>query len=441
MNNDEKPIGVAVLGLGNVGSEVVRIIEESASDLTARIGAPLVLRGIGVRRVADDRGVPIDLLTDNVEELVSRDDVDVVVELMGPVEPARKAILSALEQGKSVVTANKALMAVSTGELAQAAEHAHVDLYFEAAVAGAIPVIRPLTQSLAGDTVLRVAGIVNGTTNYILSEMDSTGADYDSALADASALGYAEADPTADVEGYDAAAKAAILASIAFHTRVTADDVYREGITKVTAADFESARALGCTIKLLAICERLTTDEGQQRVSARVYPALVPLDHPLAAVNGAFNAVVVEAEAAGRLMFYGQGAGGAPTASAVMGDVVMAARNRVQGGRGPRESKYAKLPISPIGFIPTRYNVNMNVADRPGVLSAVAAEFGKREVSIAEVRQEGMVDEGGQRCGARIVVVTHQATDAALSETVAALADLDMVQSVNSVLRMEGSSD
>jgi homoserine dehydrogenase len=441
MSGDEKPIGVAVLGLGNVGSEVVRIIEESASDLTARIGAPLVLRGIGVRRVADDRGVPIGLLTDNVEELVSRGDVDIVVELMGPVEPARKAILAALEQGKSVVTANKALMAVSTGELAQAAEHAHVDLYFEAAVAGAIPVIRPLTQSLAGDSVLRVAGIVNGTTNYILSEMDSTGADYAAALADASALGYAEADPTADVEGYDAAAKAAILASIAFHTRVTADDVYREGITNVTPADFASARALGCTIKLLAICERLTNDEGQQRISARVYPALVPLDHPLAAVNGAFNAVVVEAEAAGRLMFYGQGAGGAPTASAVMGDLVMAARNRVQGGRGPRESKYAQLPISPIGFIPTRYYVNMNVADRPGVLAAVAAEFGKREVSIAEVRQEGMVDDGGQRCGARIVVVTHQATDAALSDTVAALADLDVVQSVNSVLRMEGTSE
>jgi homoserine dehydrogenase len=439
MSSDEKPIGVAVLGLGNVGSEVARIIEDSASDLTARIGAPLVLRGVGVRRVADDRSVPVEMLTDNIEELVSRDDVDIVVELMGPVEPARKAILAALEQGKSVVTANKALMAQSTGELAQAAEHAHVDLYFEAAVAGAIPVIRPLTQSLAGDTVVRVAGIVNGTTNYILSEMDSTGADYTSALADASALGYAEADPTADVEGYDAAAKAAILASIAFHTRITADDVYREGITKVTPEDFASARALGCTIKLLAICERLTTDEGQQRVSARVYPALVPLDHPLAAVNGAFNAVVVEAEAAGRLMFYGQGAGGAPTASAVMGDLVMAARNRVQGGRGPRESKYAKLPISPIGFIPTRYYVNMNVADRPGVLSAVAAEFGKREVSIASVRQEGMVDEVGQPCGARIVVVTHQATDAALSETVAALADLDVVQSINSVLRMEGN--
>ncbi|CDO32672.1 homoserine dehydrogenase [Mycolicibacterium porcinum] len=436
----EKPIGVAVLGLGNVGSEVVRIINESAADLAARIGAPLEVRGIGVRKVSGDRGVPKDLLTDDIVELVSRDDVDIVVELMGPVKPARKAILAALEQGKSVVTANKALMAQSTGELAQAAEKARVDLYFEAAVAGAIPVIRPLTQSLAGDSVLRVAGIVNGTTNYILSEMDSTGADYNSALADASALGYAEADPTADVEGYDAAAKAAILASIAFHTRVTADDVYREGITKVSAADFESARALGCTIKLLAICERLTTDEGKQRVSARVYPALVPLTHPLAAVNGAFNAVVVEAEAAGRLMFYGQGAGGAPTASAVMGDVVMAARNRVQGGRGPRESKYAKLPIAPIGFIPTRYYVNMNVSDRPGVLSAVAAEFAKREVSIAEVRQEGMVDEEGQPCGARIVVVTHQATDAALSETVEALADLDVVQTINSVLRMEGTN-
>lgn len=441
MNATEKPVGVAVLGLGNVGSEVVRIIEASAADLAARIGAPLVLRGIGVRRVADDRGVPVDLLTDNIEALVSRDDVDIVVELMGPVEPARKAILSALEQGKSVVTANKALMAQSTGELAQAAEAARVDLYFEAAVAGAIPVIRPLTQSLAGDTVLRVAGIVNGTTNYILSAMNDTGADYSSALADASALGYAEADPTADVEGYDAAAKAAILASIAFHTRVTADEVYREGITSVSAADFESARALGCTIKLLAICERLTTDDGQQRISARVYPALVPLSHPLASVNGAFNAVVVEAEAAGRLMFYGQGAGGAPTASAVMGDLVMAARNRVQGGRGPRESKYAAIPVSPIGFIPTRYYVNMNVADRPGVLSAVASEFGKREVSIAEVRQEGMVDEVGQPCGARIVVVTHRATDAALSETVAALADLDVVQSVNSVLRMEGTTE
>jgi homoserine dehydrogenase len=441
VSGSEKPVGVAVLGLGNVGTEVVRIIEESAEDLAARIGAPLVLRGIGVRRVADDRGVPVGLLTDDIEELTSREDVDIVVEVMGPIEPSRQAILSALEHGKSVVTANKALLAQSTGELAQAAENAQVDLYFEAAVAGAIPVIRPLTQSLAGDTVLRVAGIVNGTTNYILSAMDSTGADYADALADAGALGYAEADPTADVEGYDAAAKAAILASIAFHTRVTADDVYREGITKVSSDDFESARALGCTIKLLSICERITTDEGQQRVSARVYPALVPLTHPLATVSGAFNAVVVEAEAAGRLMFYGQGAGGAPTASAVMGDLVMAARNRVQGGRGPRESKYADLPIAAIGFIPTRYYVSMHVLDRPGVLASVAAEFGKREVSIAEVRQGGVVDEGGQRVGARIVVVTHQATDAALSDTVAALDDLEVVLNVTSVLRLEGTSE
>jgi homoserine dehydrogenase len=439
VSGDEKPVGVAVLGLGNVGSEVVRIIEDSAGDLAARVGAPLVLRGIGVRRVAADRGVPVGLLTDNIEELVCREDVDIVVELMGPVEPARKAILSALEHGKSVVTANKALLSISTGELAQAAENAHVDLYFEAAVAGAIPVIRPLTQSLAGDTVLRVAGIVNGTTNYILSEMDSTGADYDSALADASALGYAEADPTADVEGYDAAAKAAILASIAFHTRVHADDVYREGITKVTPADFASARSLGCTIKLLSICERVTGADGQQRVSARVYPALVPLSHPLATVSGAFNAVVVEAAASGRLMFYGQGAGGAPTASAVAGDLVMAARNRVLGSRGPKESRYAQLPIAPMGLILTRYYVSMNVADEPGVLASVAAEFGKREVSIAEVRQEGMVDEGGRRVGARVVVVTHTATDAALSETVDALADLDVVQAVTSVLRLEGN--
>lgn len=442
-DNDKnaKAVGVAVLGLGVVGSEVVRIINESADDLAGRIGAPLVLRGVGVRRLGGDRGVPLELLTDDIDELVCRDDVDIVVEVMGPVEPARKAILAALAHGKSVVTANKALMSIASGELSAAAESEAVDLYFEAAVAGAIPVIRPLTQSLAGDTVLRVAGIVNGTTNYILSEMGSTGADYQQALADASALGYAEADPTADVEGYDAAAKAAILASIAFHTRVTADDVYREGITKITPDDFESARSLGCTIKLLSICERITTDEGQQRVSARVYPALVPLSHPLASVNGAFNAVVVEAEAAGRLMFYGQGAGGAPTASAVTGDLVMAARNRVLGSRGPRESRYARLPVAPMGFIETRYYVSMNVADKPGVLSAVAAEFGKREVSIAEVRQEGVADEGGQRVGARIVVVTHRATDAALSETVDALADLDVVQSVASVLRLEGTDE
>ncbi|WGV47666.2 homoserine dehydrogenase [Rhodococcus erythropolis] len=428
-----RAIGVAVLGLGNVGSEVVRIIREQAEELEARVGAPLELRGVAVRRIGSDRGIPEELQTTDAESLVGRDDVDIVVEVIGGIELPRKLILSSLNSGKSVVTANKALLADHTGELAEAAEANSVDLYFEAAVAGAIPVIRPLTQSLAGDRVNKVAGIVNGTTNFILSAMDETGADYEETLAEAGRLGYAEADPTADVEGYDAAAKAAILASIAFHTRVTAADVYREGISTITSADLASAKALDCTIKLLSICERIVTPKGKERISARVYPALVPLSHPLASVNGAFNAVVVEAENAGRLMFYGQGAGGAPTASAVMGDLVMAARNKVHGGRGPRESKYAKLKVAPMGDILTRYYVNMEVADKEGVLSAVAAEFAKHGVSISVVRQEGA------GAGARLVVVTHVATDAALSETVAALYELEFVTAVTSVLRLEGT--
>ncbi|ORC18189.1 homoserine dehydrogenase [Rhodococcus qingshengii] len=428
-----RAIGVAVLGLGNVGSEVVRIIREQAEELEARVGAPLELRGVAVRRIGSDRGTPEELQTTDAESLVGRDDVDIVVEVIGGIELPRKLILSSLNSGKSVVTANKALLADHTGELAEAAEANSVDLYFEAAVAGAIPVIRPLTQSLAGDRVNKVAGIVNGTTNFILSAMDETGADYEETLAEAGRLGYAEADPTADVEGYDAAAKAAILASIAFHTRVTAADVYREGISTITSADLASAKALDCTIKLLSICERIVTPKGKERISARVYPALVPLSHPLASVNGAFNAVVVEAENAGRLMFYGQGAGGAPTASAVMGDLVMAARNKVHGGRGPRESKYAKLKVAPMGDILTRYYVNMEVADKEGVLSAVAAEFAKHGVSISVVRQEGA------GAGARLVVVTHVATDAALSETVAALNELEFVTAVTSVLRLEGT--
>lgn len=429
-----KPIGVAVLGLGNVGSEVVRILTENAEDFEARIGAPLEIRGIAVRRVDGDRGVPPELLTDDPAELVCRDDVDIVVEVLGGIDIPRKLVLSALEKGKSVITANKALLAEYTGELADAAEKSRADLYFEAAVAGAIPVVRPLMQSLAGDRVNKVAGIVNGTTNFILSAMDETGADYAETLAEAGRLGYAEADPTADVEGYDAASKAAILASIAFHTRVTAGDVYREGISKITADDLETAKSLDCTIKLLAICERIVTPKGKERISARVYPALVPLNHPLAAVNGAFNAVVVEAEAAGRLMFYGQGAGGAPTASAVLGDLVMAARNKFYGGRGPLESKYAKLKVAPMGDILTRYYVSMQVADKPGVLATVAAEFSKRDVSISTVRQQGSGD------GARLVVVTHLAADSALSDTVASLEQLDVVVNVASVLRLEGTT-
>lgn len=435
---------VALLGCGVVGSEVATLLTTHRDELASRVGAPLDLVGIAVREVSRPRagvtGTALEaLLTQDADSLVR--EADIVIEVMGGIEPARELLLAAIASGASVVTANKALLAQDGPTLYAAADEAGVDVYFEAAVAGAIPIIRPVRESLAGDQVERILGIVNGTTNYVLDRMASEGLDLDEVVAEAQRLGYAEADPTADVEGYDAAAKAAILASIAFHTRVTADDVYREGITKVTPADFESARALGCTIKLLAICERFTGDDGQERVSARVYPALVPLDHPLAAVNGAFNAVVVEAEAAGRLMFYGQGAGGAPTASAVLGDLVMAARNRVLGGRGPRESKYAKLPVAPIGVIATRYYVSLFVSDKPGVLASVAAEFAKREVSIAEVRQEGVIDEGGERIGARIAVLTHSATDAALSETIEALGDLDSVYNVASVLRMEGAGD
>lgn len=431
----DNPIGIAVLGMGNVGTEVVRILRDHAEDLQARVGAPVVLRGIAVRRKGIDRGVPEELLTTDADALVARDDVDIVVEVIGGIDRPRELILAALNSGKSVVTANKALLADYTGEIADAAERHRADLYFEAAVAGAIPVVRPLMQSLAGDRVNRVVGIVNGTTNFILSAMDETGADYAESLAEASRLGYAEADPTADVEGFDAAAKAAILASLAFHTRVTAADVYREGISKVTAEDLATARALDCTVKLLALCERVVDEDGKERISVRVYPALLPRKHPLAVVNGAFNAVVVEADAAGRLMFYGQGAGGAPTASAVMGDLVMAARNKFYGGRGPGESTYAKLPIAPIGDTPTRYHVNMQVADRPGVLAGVAAEFAKRNVSISTVRQEG----GGH--GARLVVVTHLAAESALADTVAALTELDFGVIVKSVLRLEGTEE
>ncbi|HET6287464.1 MAG TPA: homoserine dehydrogenase, partial [Amycolatopsis sp.] len=306
------------------------------------------------------------------------------------------------------------------------------DLYFEAAVAGAIPLVRPLRESLAGDRITRVMGIVNGTTNYILSAMDSTGAGYAETLEEASRLGYAEADPTADVDGYDAASKAAILASLAFHTRVTASDVHREGIADVTASDLAAANVLGRTVKLLAICERVTADDGTESVSARVHPVMIPRNHQLAGVGGAYNAVYVEADAAGELMFYGQGAGGAPTASAVLGDLVAVARNRVVGGRGPRESAHAALPVRPMGQTPTRYHVSLDVADRAGVLAQVAQAFAGHGVSIAAVRQRDANDT------ASLVVVTHLAPDAALRSTVDDIAELDVVHQVVSVMRVEG---
>ncbi|GGX36104.1 homoserine dehydrogenase [Streptomyces lomondensis] len=425
-----RPLKVALLGCGVVGSEVARIMTTHADDLTARIGAPVELAGVAVRRPDRVReGIAPELITTDATALVKRGDIDVVVEVIGGIEPARTLITTAFEYGASVVSANKALLAQDGAALHAAAEEHDEDLYYEAAVAGAIPLIRPLRESLAGDKINRVMGIVNGTTNFILDKMDSTGAGYQEALDEATALGYAEADPTADVEGFDAAAKAAILAGIAFHTRVRLDDVYREGMTEVTAADFASAKEMGCTIKLLAICER-AADGGS--VTARVHPAMIPLSHPLASVRGAYNAVFVESDAAGQLMFYGPGAGGSPTASAVLGDLVAVCRNRLSGSTGPGESAYAALPVSPMGDVVTRYHISLDVADKPGVLAQVATVFAEHGVSIDTVRQQGKDGE------ASLVVVTHRASDAALTGTVEALRKLDTVRGVASIMRVEG---
>ncbi|MFE2260640.1 homoserine dehydrogenase [Streptomyces griseosporeus] len=425
-----RPLKVALLGCGVVGSEVARIMTTHADDLTARIGAPVELAGVAVRRPDRVReGIDPSLVTADATALVKRGDIDVVVEVIGGIEPARSLITTAFEHGASVVSANKALLAQDGAALHAAAEEHGRDLYYEAAVAGAIPLIRPLRESLAGDKINRVMGIVNGTTNFILDKMDSTGAGYQEALDEATALGYAEADPTADVEGFDAAAKAAILAGIAFHTRVRFDDVYREGMTEVTAADFASAKEMGCTIKLLAICER-AEDGGS--VTARVHPAMIPLSHPLASVRGAYNAVFVESDAAGQLMFYGPGAGGSPTASAVLGDLVAVCRNRLSGATGPGESAYAALPVSPMGDVVTRYHISLDVADKPGVLAQVATVFAEHGVSIDTVRQQGKDGE------ASLVVVTHRASDAALTGTVEALRKLDTVRGVASIMRVEG---
>ncbi len=424
---------VALLGCGVVGSEVARLLSTHADDLAARVGRPLELAGIAVRRPSRARGdLPVDpsLFTGDAESLVARDDIDVVVEVIGGIEPARALILSALEHGASVVTANKALLAEDGATLFEAADKHGGDLYYEAAVAGAIPLLRPLRESLAGDRVRRVLGIVNGTTNFVLTRMTESGAGFAEALEEAQALGYAEADPTADVEGFDAAAKGAILAALAFHTRVTAADVHREGITEVTAADVASAREMGCVVKLLAIAE--LSDDGRA-VGVRAHPAMIPLTHPLAGVREAFNAVFVECEAAGELMFYGQGAGGAPTASAVLGDVVAVARHKVSGGRGPGESAYADLRLRPIGETLTRYHVSLDVADRSGVLARVATAFAEHNVSIETVRQEKRGEDD-----AVLVIVTHHAPDAALSATVETLAGLDVVRRVLSVMRVEG---
>lgn len=458
-DNQVQPLRIALLGCGVVGSSVARLLTEHAADLSSRVGRPLAIVGVAVRRPGKDRsetGVDASLFTVDAEELVTR--ADVVIEVIGGIEPARSLILRAMEHGASVVTANKALLAEDGPRLYQAAQECAVDLYYEASVAGAIPLLRPLRESLAGDDVRRILGIVNGTTNYVLDKMDTTGAGFSDAVEQAQALGYAEADPTADLEGFDAAAKAAILASLAFHTRVSAKDVYREGITEVSAADISAAREMDCVVKLLAICERIQGDDGDGSggsgspdgrdsagdraggISVRVHPAMIPRAHPLAGVREAFNAVFVEAESAGQLMFYGRGAGGDPTASAVLGDVVAVARHKVVGGRGPGESAYAELPILPMGLAMTRYHIRLDVADRPGVLAQVALAFAEHDVSIETVRQQ-LLSPDPQRPSegrASLVVVTHTASDAALSATVDALADLSTVRAVTSVMRVEG---
>jgi homoserine dehydrogenase len=429
------PLRVALLGCGVVGSEVARLIIEQAEDLRARVGRPLELVGIAVRRHGRDRpGIDPELFTTDAEALVAREDVDLVIEVIGGIEPARSLILAALRHGASVVTANKTLLAEDGAALFEAAERAGVDLYFEAAVAGAIPIIRPLRESLVGDEITSVIGIVNGTTNYILDRMDTAGIGFADALAEAQLLGYAEADPTADVEGFDAAAKAAILASLAFHTRVTGADVYREGITEITPTDIASAHDIGCVIKLLAICQLSPSVPGvaDRTVSVRVHPAMIPRSHPLASVGDAYNAVFVESMSAGRLMFYGPGAGGSPTASAVMGDLVTVARNRLRGAVGPGESSYAARPVSEIGNVMTRYHLSLQVADRAGVLQTIAHAFTEHDVSIETVRQNG------RGADAQLVIVTHHARDAALSATVQALRRLEVVREVTSVMRVEG---
>ena len=425
-----KNIYIGMLGCGVVGSQVAALLEKNNAELSTRAGAKLILKKIAVRDIKSAReGINAALLTTDAQSVINDSEIDIIIEVMGGIDPARELILSAIKNGKSVITANKALLATHGADLFTAADNKGVDLYYEAAVAGAIPIIRPMRESLVGDQITRVMGIVNGTTNYILTKMDEEGRAFADVLKEAQSLGYAEADPTADVEGIDAASKAAIIAGLAFHSRVSVDDVYREGISSITADDVAVAKTMNHVIKLLAIAE-LTSDD---RISVRVHPTLIPRSHPLAAVRNAFNAVFVEAKSAGQLMFYGAGAGGAPTASAILGDVVAVARHRISDSVGPRESDYADRAIAPIGDTKTQFLIRLNVADKPGVLAAIAQVFAKEAVSIQTVRQSGRGND------AELIVVSHGATEAALSATVGALSKMDIVTKVESVLRVLGS--
>jgi homoserine dehydrogenase len=427
-----EPVRVGLLGCGNVGAALVELIRTRSDDIAARTGLSLEVARVAVRSITKERSValPDGVLTHDAAGVVTDPDIDVVVEVIGGIEPARELTLDAIKAGKPVITANKELLANVGAELFAAADHAGVDLLFEAAVAGGIPVIRPLRESLAGERIERVMGIVNGTTNYILTRMTEAGASYADALSEAQSLGYAERDPTADVEGYDAAAKAAIIASIAFGVRVVAGDVTNEGIAHITRADIDYAAKMGYVIKLLAIAEQREGSQGGE-VGVRVHPAMVPAEHPLASVRDSFNAVFVEGAAVGDLMFYGRGAGGFPTASAVLGDLIDAAVNRARGSHASI-GVLGKARIRPIDEVETAYYLNIDVFDRPGVLAAVAGVFGAHGVSIRSMEQEGLGDE------ARLVFITHTAREAAMQATVRDLHHLDAVDRITSVLRVIG---
>ena len=431
MVTNAKTLNIGMLGCGVVGSNVARLLHEDSGDFAARSGATLKLAKVAVKNTSAKRDyVPTSIITSDANSIVKDPSIDIIIEVMGGIEPARELLLTAIKNKKSVITANKALLAMHGAELFDAADKNGVDLYYEAAVGGAIPILRPMRESIVGDHVHRVMGIVNGTTNYILTKMDEEGSAFADVLKEAQALGFAEADPTADIEGHDAAAKAAILAGLAFHTRVTSNDVNCEGISKISARDVAVAREMDHVIKLLAIAE-LTTDN---QVSVRVHPTLISRHHPLASVRNAFNAVFVEAESAGELMFYGRGAGGAPTASAVLGDLIAIARNKTSGGEGHGESDYAEISIAPIDNVKSRYLIRLDVADKPGVLATVAQLFASNSVSIETVRQSGRGDS------AELIVATHSAPESSLKKTVAALAKSDVVKSVESVLHIESSS-
>lgn len=428
------PVRVGLLGCGNVGAALVTLLAEQRDEIAARTGVDLTVSRIAVHSTTRDRGVDVDpsVYTTDAAAVVADPDVDVVVEVIGGIEPARTLVLDALAAGKPVITANKELLANHGAELYDAAAAAGVDLLFEAAVAGAIPLIRPLRESLIGEPITRVMGIVNGTTNYILSQMAEHGVSYEAALSEAQSLGYAERDPTADVEGFDAGAKAAIIATIAFGARVVAGDVYHEGISSVTGADIAFAQRLGYAIKLLAITEHLGDQDGMPLVAVRVHPAMIPVAHPLASVRDSFNAVFIEGGAAGELMFYGRGAGGRPTASAVLGDLIDAATNSVTGATD-RIGALVRARIQPIDEIESAYYLNVEVTDEPGVLATVAGIFGRHEVSIRSMEQEGLGTD------ARIVFITHAARERDMQATLAELRSLDSVHRIGSMLRVIGS--